>query len=77
MECEQRETMGRGELLIVGGVVTVPAAIAVVGLVWISLAGPQDRGVGVFFAVVGAVVALALGLLSSGILLLRRQRRQG
>jgi len=36
--------MSRGEILIVAGVVTIPTAVAVVGLVWICIADPKDWG---------------------------------
>ena len=66
--------MSRGEILIVAGVVTIPTATAVVGLVLIYSAKSENLAPGVALVVVGAVVALALGLLTSGILLLRRNR---
>ena len=55
------------------GVVTIPTAVAVVGLVWICIADSKDRGLGILFVVVGAAVALAVGLLTRGTLLMRRK----
>jgi excisionase family DNA binding protein len=69
----QGRAMSRGEILIVAGVVTIPTAFAVVGLVWICIADPKHRGLGILFVVVGAAVALAVGLLTRGTLLLRRK----
>jgi hypothetical protein len=66
--------MNLGEKLIVAGVVFLPASSAAFWTVLILWYRPDVSGLAIFLAVASAAVAVTAGLVTSGILLLRRKR---
>jgi hypothetical protein len=65
--------VSRGEILIVAGVVTIPAAVLVAAVIGALFTKSVDPGFLIFIAVAAVVLGLALGLITSGILILRRR----
>jgi hypothetical protein len=70
---EQKEpAVSRGEILIVARVVTIPVAVLVAAVIGALFTKSADPSFLIFIAVAAAVLGLALGLITSGILILRR-----
>lgn len=66
--------MSRGEILIVAGVVFLPTALAVALWIWAAFGQTNDQGAsGLILGSISAAVAIAIGLLTSGILIYRRR----